>query len=237
MVARLEREARLPEGAEERFAGYGVMAAPFTSGEVLAMRRFPASSLGHGYVSVWHRAADGTWTFWSDRAPLEACPRYFGSAITHARVAAIEVRWPEPRRLEIRIPDAALEWRMELEPTASTRFLNAFGRAMPERLWHSRRALWLMARLAGPLLHAGRLGLAGRAPNGQAFLANPLLVWGLRSATATIAGRSLGELGALPEQARLGDFWIPQRGLFAIGRAFFEPADPSRHHLVAQAQE
>ena len=36
-------------------------------------------------------------------------------------------------------------------------------------------------------------------------------------------GESFGEAGGIPEQARLGDFWIPQRGLFAIGRAFFEP--------------
>jgi hypothetical protein len=30
-------------------------------------------------------------------------------------------------------------------------------------------------------------------------------------------------------QARLADFWIPQRGLFAVGRAFLEPLDAARH--------
>jgi len=27
---------------------------------------------------------------------------------------------------------------------------------------------------------------------------------------------------------RVRDFWIPRRGLFVIGRAFFEPLDPAR---------
>jgi hypothetical protein len=58
-----------------------------------------------------------------------------------------------------------------------------------------------MARIAGPLLHAGHSALTGDAPNGQRFRVNPM---------------------RLPEQARLGDFWTPQRGLIAIGRAFFE---------------
>jgi len=30
-------------------------------------------------------------------------------------------------------------------------------------------------------------------------------------------------------QTHLGDFWIPQRGVFALGRSFFEPFDPARH--------
>ncbi len=231
----MERDRALPEGADERFLGYGVMAAPFQSGDVLAMRRFPASSLGHAYTSVWHRNPDGEWTFWSDLPPLEACPRYFGSAIAHALVAPIDVRWPEPERLEVAIPSAELFWSVELEATASTRLVNALGRILPDRLWRSPAILGLMGRLAGPLLHAGRLGLTGHTPNGQLFLTNPKLVWGLRSSTASIGGRILGPPGRLAEQAHLGDFFIPQRGLFAIGRAFFEPADRQRHSLIPQA--
>jgi hypothetical protein len=30
-------------------------------------------------------------------------------------------------------------------------------------------------------------------------------------------------------QARLGDFWLPQRGLFIIGHVFMEQFDPARH--------
>src|SRR4051794_27060033 len=52
---RTEQSPQLPRGGDERFAGYGVMGLPFDSGHVLAMRRFPASSVGPAYSSVWHR--------------------------------------------------------------------------------------------------------------------------------------------------------------------------------------
>jgi hypothetical protein len=45
----------LPGDAEERFAGYGVMGLPFRSGHYLALRHFPATSIGPGFRAVWHR--------------------------------------------------------------------------------------------------------------------------------------------------------------------------------------
>jgi hypothetical protein len=48
IVEELERKADLPPGAQERFFGYGVMGLPFRSGHILALRRFPASSIGPG---------------------------------------------------------------------------------------------------------------------------------------------------------------------------------------------
>ncbi len=236
LVAAIERDPTLPEGDDERFAGYGVMAAPFASGDLLAMRRFPVSSLGGGYTTVWHRAPSGEWTIYSDRAPLETCPRYFGSALTRAVEGPIEVVWPGPRSLSIDVPGADLRWSLELESTGTTRLLSALGGAMPDGMWRSPRALAVLARVAGAMLHAGKLQLAGRAPNGQTFVANPMLLWTLASSRAVLGGRDLGALAPLPEQVRLGDFWLPQRGLFAIGRAFFEPFDATRHLLVAQAK-
>jgi hypothetical protein len=38
---------------------------------------------------------------------------------------------------------------------------------------------------------------------------------------ATVRGVDLGEIGPAPEQARLRDFAIPQRGVFVVGRAMF----------------
>ena len=52
LVADLEAAPSLPAGSEERFNGYGVMGLPFASGHVLAMRRFPASSIGPGAGSI-----------------------------------------------------------------------------------------------------------------------------------------------------------------------------------------
>jgi hypothetical protein len=35
-----------------------LMGLPLASGHILAMRRFPASSVGPGYTSVWHRGPE-----------------------------------------------------------------------------------------------------------------------------------------------------------------------------------
>jgi hypothetical protein len=52
LVEKIENASLLPEGNGDRFAGYAVIGLPFLSGHVLALRRFPASSLGPGYTSI-----------------------------------------------------------------------------------------------------------------------------------------------------------------------------------------
>src|SRR5690606_9062829 len=129
----IERSPSLPEGDDERFAGYGVMAAPFSSGDLLAMRRFPASSLGGGYTTVWHRATSGEWTIWSDRPPLETCPRYFGSALARAIETPIQVTWSGPRRLASDAPAADARRTPALEATRTARLPTAARQAAPYR--------------------------------------------------------------------------------------------------------
>jgi len=233
LVDRLEQGAELPSGNEERFAGYGVMGVPFTSGDLLAMRRFPASSLGQGYTSVWHRDPQGRWTFYSDVPPQLACPRYFGSAVGEAVVREIEITWSSPRDFTISIAeDSGLDWHLSLAETPATRLINAVGSVLPDALWRKEAVLKPMGKAAGLMLRAGRLGLTGQVPNHQRFIANPMLIWAIQSSTARMGNQDLGSVGPLPVQTRLGDFWIPQRGIFAIGRAFFEPLDPARHALT-----
>jgi hypothetical protein len=230
LVNAIERQPSLPEGTEERFAGYGVMGLPFASGHILAMRRFPASSLGQAYTSVWHRDPDGHWSFYQDVPPEQACPRFFGSALAGALTSDIDLAWTGPRSFEMRIDGGdTLAWQVTLAPTAATRAMSAMAALMPGPLWRSPTVLRVMAAVAGVALGAGKLGMTGRAPNGQSFIANPLRIWSIPLSSATVRGEDLGPLGPVPVQARLGDFWIPQTGLFAIGRAFFEPYDPSRH--------
>ena len=86
-----------------------------------------------------------------------------------------------------------------------------------------------MGAVAGPALGAGHLGLTGRVPNGQTFGARPRQLWLIRESTAHLRGHTLGRASALPVQDRLGDFWIPQRGIFMIGSSVFEPFDPATH--------
>jgi hypothetical protein len=233
LVDRLEQGAELPSGSEERFAGYGVMGVPFASGDLLAMRRFPASSLGQDYTSVWHCDPQGRWTFYSDVPPQLACSRYFGSAVSEAVVRKIEITWSGPRDFTVLIEeDPGLEWHLSLTKTLATNLINAVGSVLPDALWHKAAVLKPMEKAASLMLGTGRLGLTGRAPNHQRFIANPLLIWAIQSSTARMGNQDLGSVEPLPVQTRLGDFWIPQRGVFAIGRAFFEPLDPARHALT-----
>ena len=108
VVRRVEAEAALPTGTEERFAGYGIMGLPFASGHVLALRRFPASSIGPGYTSAWHRDPAGTWAFYADVDPRLSCSRFFGDAFARSERGAISMTWADPWRLTIEVPAAGL---------------------------------------------------------------------------------------------------------------------------------
>jgi hypothetical protein len=221
LVEAIEREAELPQGPGERFSGYGVMGMPFRSGHVLSLRRFPASSIGPGYRSVWHRDPDGRWTFYQDRPAGLACTRYFGDEVDEVREGPIRIEWAGSHRFEVHGDGGALEWEVELESTPVTRLFNGIGSLLPERAWRSPAVLAVMSRVAGPALRAGRVRLTGLAPNGQRFVANPLTMWVAGSSRARIGGVDLGQTGPAPEQAKLRDFAIPQRGLFVLGHALF----------------
>jgi hypothetical protein len=226
-VQQVERAPQLPPGPDERAHGYGVMACPFASGDILCHRRFVASSFGPPYTSIWHRDPAGEWHFYQDTSAEQSCARYFGSALTSATETRISSVWTDARTLQLSTPN--IDWTLSLAATPVTRALNGIGSVMPESLWRSERVLGLMSRIAGRALGAGRMQLAGTTPNRQYFVANPLRIWVLTKASATIGGRSLGTLAVSHEQTALGDFWIPRRGLFAVGQSYFEPFDPKRH--------
>jgi hypothetical protein len=221
IVEAIERHPELPPGSGERFSGYGVMGLAFRSGHVLGMRRFPASSVGPGYRSVWHRDPHGRWTFYQDQPAELACTRYFGSAVDDVREGPIRIDWTGPRGFRVGAGDGDLEWTVHVGSTPVTRLFNRAGASLPDRAWRSRAVLGAMSRVAGTALRAGRVRLTGLAPNGQRFTANPVTMWVVRDSRATVRGVDLGEIGPAPEQARLRDFSIPQRGVFVVGRATF----------------
>ena len=79
-----------------------------------------------------------------------------------------------------------------------------------------------MGFAARMLLGTGKMNLSGETPNGQQFIANPQRIWLIDSSRAAVNQIDLGPLGPLHEQARLNEFLIPQRGVFAIARSFVE---------------
>src|SRR6185437_6940111 len=100
---------------------------------------------------------------------------------------------------------------------------------MPAAARSNDQLLAAMGPMSRPMLRAGRMRLTGASPNGQHFQVVPLRVWSVASSTATLDGDELGSTHPLDEQSRLGDFWMPQRGIFYVGEARFESFDPLRH--------
>jgi hypothetical protein len=237
VIHQIEESASLPQGSGERFAGYAVIGLPFRSGHVLALRRFPASSLGPGYTSVWHRDPSGRWTFYSDVAPEQSCSRYFGNDIEENIHAEIRVEWVGPDTFRVITEGPRpLYWEVAVKQTAASRVMNAGARLVPDSWWQKRFMLRVMGLGARFMLGTGRMNLAGRTPNGQEFIANPQRVWVVKSSRAVIDCVATGPAGPLPEQARLNEFLIPQRGIFAVARAFLGTTDKVVHLSRAEGR-
>jgi len=214
-----ERHPLLPPGSEERVAGYGVMGQPFASGHVLGLRRWTASSVGEQFTSIWHREPDGTWHFYESAQPQFACSRWFGHGVQESVVVPIDVTWDGPAQLHV-TAEGRVDWHLTLSASPMTRVMNAMGALMPMAVWRSTPMLNAMGAMASATLGVGKVSMRGLTANGLPFEANPLRIWRVVSTAATIDGADAGPPAPLSEQARLGDFWMPQRGIFAMGRVF-----------------
>jgi hypothetical protein len=219
----VEEHPNLPRGNCERVSGYGVMGLPFSSGHVLGLRRWTASSVGEAFTSIWHRDPGGRWTFY-ESAPCDiACTRYFGADVQRNRLGPIELNWQGPLQLRIQFEDGSVDWTIEIGSTPVTRLMSAVGSAIPLAAWRSAPVLWAMGHVAGRALGVGRVKLSGMTSNGQHFDANPLRIWYVTDSHAVVEGQDLGVMGRLTEQAHMADFYFPQRGIFSMGRVFVTP--------------
>ncbi|GAB3385517.1 hypothetical protein GCM10027568_02710 [Humibacter soli] len=209
------------EDADERFIGYGAMGVPFESGHYLALRHMVASSVGPAYRAIWHRDPNGRWTIYTTVAPELSCPRYFGAAATSAeQVPAIDLRWSSDHGVEVTLP-GVLRWRLELSASPATRMMSGMAGSMPDSAWARDAVLAPMGPMAGVMLGSGRIRLRGTTPNEQHFKAAPLNVWRVTGGRARLGDDDLGRLAPLPEQTRMADLWLPQRGIFFAGRFRF----------------
>ncbi len=224
-AAKSEANPTLPPGEDERVSGYGVMGQPFASGHVLGLRRWTASSVGSDFTSIWHRYPDGRWRF-LESAPSEiACSRWFGRGIQESLPAQISIDWPSPTTLHVTTADGSIDWTLELGSSPMTHVMNAASALMPLAAWRSATVLRVMSAMASLTLGVGKVGLAGLTANGLPYAANPLKIWRVTESAASVDGVDVGPASPLEVQTRLGDFWLPQHGIFAMGRLFLEP-DP-----------
>jgi hypothetical protein len=227
----------IPDGSGVRFSGYAVIGLPFSSGHVLALRRIEASSVGAAYTSVWHRDPNGRWTFHQNVPPEQSCPRYFGAAISGNTTEPIRIDWADSRRFCVTV-DAPGEivWDVRLTPTPATRMMNAAASAMPSSWWGKRSVLSAMETAARWILRTGQMKLTGYTPNGQLFTGIPRLIWSIAESRATIRGVDAGAPAPTTKQAMLGDFYVPQRGIFAIFTSVLEGQWTCRANACVEPQ-
>ncbi len=154
---------------------------------------------------------------------MQGCARYFGAALAEVVAATIDVAWNGPTQLTVTVNGSGrrLEWRATLTSSVMTRVMSIVGSRLPETFWRQPLLLGGMGVVAGTMMGAGAVHLRGLTPNGQRFVANPLRLWLVDDSEAVLDGVGLGVVGSSPTPGRLKDFWIPQRGVFAIGRSFF----------------
>ncbi len=216
----VEEHPVLAGGNGECVSGYGVMGLPFSSVHVLGLRRWTASSVGDGFTSIWHRDPSGHWTFYESVDGRSGCTRYFGAAVGRVEVGPIRLDWETSNRLRVRTADTRVDWTIEARSTLVTRLMSAVGASIPAVAWRSPAVLAAMGSVAGRALGAGKLALTGRTSNAQHFDANPRRIWYVTASHAVVEGVDLGAPGPLAEQARMADFYFPQRGILAVGNVF-----------------
>jgi hypothetical protein len=217
----MEAHPIVPDGAGDRFAGYGVLGVAFPSGDVLAFRRYPASSVGPAYGSVWHHDRTGTWTFYQDVEPGLGCTRYFGGRVDRTLIVPIRVVWTGRSAFSVLVDDGrGLEWAVELGATLATRVISLVAARLSRNAWKAAMVSRLATGAAAAALGSGPLRMAGRTPDGHAYLTHPLGLWAVTRSRAVIGRRYAGAGISLAADLRLGDFRIPRIGLFAVGRAY-----------------
>ena len=105
------------------------------------------------------------------------------------------------------------------------------GRLMPRAMWDHRVVHAAMGWAAAPVQGAARVPLAGTAPEGQSFKANPRRIRSIADSPAVVDEVDVGPPGPLLEQTRLGDCWLPRRGIFSVGETSVENFDQGCHRL------
>jgi hypothetical protein len=220
VAAALERDGYpIVEGGGERYTGYAVLGVGFASGDVLALRRFPLTSTGSAYTSVWHRSASGRWTLFTDVAG-RGCAHHFGPALDEVVVAPIRIEWTGPRSVSIAVDGGRrLIWSLLMRSTAITRVLNRAAPHLSPLLARYPRLLVPLAAAARVLLRTGPLRLIGMTPSGHVFMGRPWGVWIVRASRACIAGHDTGPNRPFEGNVSVGGFHIPTRGVFAASHA------------------
>lgn len=219
-----------PTGEDERLVGSAVMGLPFASGHYLAMRNWAATSFAPPYRAVFHRTPEGRWTIWSNAEPQNGCGRFWSAAVHAIDVVDIRIDWQGPNDLAIEIPEVDFRWDLCIDSSPTTGMMSSMATVLPDAAWESDAILKLMGGFAGPFLGIGKVNMAGYLPNGQHFQMAPRKMWRIMDSTAVFGGTGFGPPGRPLTQLSLGEVWLPQEGIFAVGSVRTDAYDPEIHH-------
>ena len=213
----------------EQYRGYGVMALPFDTGHVLALRVMPENDYVP-FEAVWHRTPDGRWSMYVD-APHheELCPRLFGPSLERFGPADISVSRPDRSTLEVRMERPRLHWTIHVRDTLFTRLVNCVLPRIPGFLFGRRPILALVRTAARTMLGLGEMDLAGELPGGQRVAVRPRRIRLVSDSRAVLEGLDLGRPTVAEESPRTGSFRWPARGVLADGEIRVAVDDPTAH--------
>jgi hypothetical protein len=215
------RTARQHDPGSHHFRGWIVTGSTFASGHVLAVRRFPASSLGPAFTAVSHRDPAGHWTFYSDVEPARSCSRFFDAAGSASLEDEIAVTWLGGHTVSISVLRARISWALHFSASPGAQALGVLARALPSSLRRRRRVRTALARLLAAMLGPGELDLDGCTPSGHRFSMDLERFWLLDASVARINGRHLGPVVLARVQPRLGELRLPGSGVMLAGTAHF----------------
>lgn len=220
------RDAAVRESRSERLSGYGIMAQPFDSGHVLALRVFTESDHGP-FRALWHRPPSGRWSMYVDgQDPERFCPRFFGPILERYGKARIDVSRSRADRLVVRVDEPSLEWTVRLRSSALTRVANQVLPRIPLEIYRRESTLHLVRALADRALGLGPVDLYGTFPAGQRALVHPRRLLLVGDARAHLEGEDLGRAVRAAENPVTGSFRWPARGVLAEGEIYVDGAVP-----------
>jgi hypothetical protein len=209
----------------EYVKGWGVFGLPFDSGHVLALRVFPENDFGP-YRTLWHRDANGRWAIYVDGPRLDtACPRYYGAACEHTGHGRIGLVWTGPATLRVTMDAPSLEWTLTARSTRLLSVLNAVSARLPLITWRPAALVHARERLARAL-GMGHLEMSGVMPSGHTGTLMPQRMYYVDEADAVFDGMDLGNPTRVAENPKIGEVFLPARGVLAIGQAAWKILDP-----------
>lgn len=236
IVGRIRPEARRsPLAGYEHQRGWGIVAYPFESGHVLALRVSPQNDFAP-FTSVWHRTPAGAWSIYVDGPRLDtACPRYWSDATEHVGFADISVEWSEPCELVVEMPEPALRWTARMAGGPLVRSVNAVTRRLPEAVLRTTPMVRLVERLADRLFDLGDLTLATPVPNGQDALVVTRRLHPIVEGSARLDGEDLGRPATGPVNPTFGEARLPARPVFTVGPGYLTVIDEDAYERAVAA--